>query len=440
MSHNSSGPQGLLSSHERLEHINRKKRQLMSTCTACGLCLKGCPVFTQGKYKDQKPRQIMLKVHDLINNNKYSEEAAYTVLTCTGCGECTSRCPENLIPLLIFRAGIEKLSELGKAPAPVSDFTQLLSALQIKASDVSWLDKAPQGLGPVDVVMFPGCDSIRAPHEIFTHIDILEKMNINFITLWNEDLCCGFKGYWVNDFEKGDQLGKNLISAIEAFKPKTLLLPCAQCYFQFDRILSKLFSFSFEFIYFPKFLFKNLDKIKFNQEINKVITYHDSCKIARGVRDFDTTRELLKKIPGIKLVEMERHKENSICCGGVKNFSYPELTAKLGKKRLDQAEQVSADILVTDCTLCYSILATREDYYPFTVKHYSALIAEGMNIEPRDDTYKAILHENRENILNNAREGLKFRGMTLREAELELDKFLNVVKTLRSKTKEVLQD
>ena len=306
--------------------------------------------------------------------------------------------------------------------------------------DIRWLDKAPEVFDAVDIVMFPGCDSIRAPHEILTHIDILEKMNINFVTLWSEDLCCGFKGYSVNDFEKGDQLAKNLISAIEAFRPKTLLLSCAQCYFQFARTLSKLFSFSFKFMYFPQFLSQNLDKIKFVKKINKVITYHDSCKIARAVRDFDIIRELLKKIPGIKLVEMERNREKSICCGGLNNFSYPELTAKMGKDRLDQAKDIWADILVTDCTLCYFIYSLREDLYPFEIMHYSTLIAEAMGIKPREDTYKKILHINPKRIIENARENIKSRGTPRKKIEVELKMFMDIVEKLRSKTKELMSD
>jgi heterodisulfide reductase subunit D len=440
MSKSSNAHKSLLSPEQRLAHINKKKKKLMEACTACGVCLKTCPIFTQGRYKDQKPREIMLKVLDLINNDKHSEEAAYTVLTCTSCGECTSRCPEKLIPLLLFRAGVEKLSEIGKAPPRVSDFTQLLSVIQTKPSDASWLDKTPEDFHRVDIVMFPGCDSIRAPHEILTHIDILEKININFVTLWNEDLCCGFKGYSVNDFEKGDQLAKNLISAIEAFRPKTLLLPCAQCYFQFARTISKLFSFSFEFIYFPQFLSQNLDRIKFGRKINKVVTYHDSCKIARAVRDFDTIRELLKKIPGIKLVEMERNREKSICCGGLNNFSYPELTSKMGEDRLDQAVKVGADILVTDCTLCYSMYAIREDFYPFEVKHYSAVIAEAMGIKPREDTYKKILHMSPKRIFENARENIESRGIQRKKIEVDLEMFMDIVKKLRSKTKGLMSD
>ena len=429
-----------LSAEQRLAYVNKKKKELLESCTSCGSCLKHCPIFVQGKYKDRKPRKIMEKVLDLAKNDHYSEEAAYTVLTCTICGECTSHCPEKLIPLLIFRAGLEELSHLGKAPPSTPDFTESLSIVQLKPSDIKWISTIPEEPEQVDIVLYPGCDSIRAPHEILTHIDILEKMNLNFVTLWGEEFCCGFKGYSVNDFEKGDKLAKTLISAIEAFKPKILLLPCGQCYFQFKRTLSRLFSFSFEFIYFPQFLLQNIDKIKFSNEINKVITYHDSCKIARAVRDFDTTRELLKKIPGIKLVEMERNKERSICCGGLKNFSYPELTAKLGKDRLDQAKKVEADILVTDCTLCYSIYSIREDLYPFEVNHYITLIAEAMGIKPRKDTYKKILHMDPNRVIEEAREIIVLKGGDEKKIKSEFLEFISIKEKLRDKTKELMSN
>lgn len=422
-----------LSAAERLAYLNSKKQQLIETCTACGKCLRQCPIFTQGKYKDEKPRNIMLSVLDLLQTGTFSDEAEYTALTCTSCGDCTARCPEKIIPLLIFRAAVEKLSEIGRAPKEVTDFSYFLGNLQLETSDVKWIDEGGKIPGTVDAVLFPGCDSIRAPHEILTYIDILEKMDVKFVTLWGKDLCCGFKGYSVNDFEKGDRLAKNLILAIEAVGAKKVLLPCGQCYNTFNRTLSKLFSLPFEIIYFPKYLCQEIDRIEFANEINKTITLHDSCKIARAVKDFDTLRELMNNIPGIKLVEMKNNREKSICCGGVKNFSYPELTAKLVKQRLDQAMEVKADFLVTDCTLCYSIYSTVEDSYPFDIRHYSSLVAEAMGIENRVDKYKAILHMDKDSIMTTmAQDGGVLGGMSEHGIEQELDNFTDIVTELRA--------
>ena len=97
---------------ERLDYLNKKKQQMINACTSCGKCLRQCPIFTQGKFKDEKPRNIMLSVLDFLQKGKFSDEAEYTALTCTNCGDCTARCPEKIIPLLLFRAAVEKLSEI----------------------------------------------------------------------------------------------------------------------------------------------------------------------------------------------------------------------------------------------------------------------------------------------------------------------------------------
>jgi heterodisulfide reductase subunit D len=422
----------ILSAAERLKYLEKKKQQLIERCTACGKCLKQCPVFTQGRYKNEKPRNVMLSVLNLLQTGTFSDEAAYTALTCTNCGDCTVRCPEEIVPLLLFRAAVEKLSKIGRAPQEVSDFSYFLGSLQLEAPEVIWMNNGHEASEQVDTALFPGCDSIRAPHEILTYIDILEAMDIKFVTLWGKDLCCGFKGYAINDFEKGDQLAKNLISSIEAVGAKRVLLPCGQCYNMFNRTLSKLFSLPFEIIYFPRYLCQQIGRIDFVNEINKTVTLHDSCKIARAVKDFDTLRELVNYIPGVKLVEMERNREKSICCGGVNNFSYPELTAKLVKQRLDQAKAAEADFLVTDCTLCYSIYSIAEDSYPFETRHYSSLIAEAMGIEKRIDKYKGILHMNKDSIMKIIGGAIDIGGMGKDRLEGELDSFMDIVGKLRT--------
>ncbi|MBN1271554.1 MAG: (Fe-S)-binding protein, partial [Candidatus Aminicenantes bacterium] len=344
---------------------------------------------------------------------------------------CTKRCPENLVPLLLFRVAVEKLQEIGHPIEPVHDFALLLRDLQIKEEDVFWCKG--DGLDEhTETILFPGCDSVRAPHEIQTHIDILNGFGFSFKTLWDEDLCCGFRGYSINDFKEGDRLLNNFIFILKKLGVKKVILSCGQCFNQLKRIEFDKYGLDIEIIYFPQLIVNLISKYKFPQHINRKITFHDSCKTARGVRDFDSVRNILGMIPGITIREMEKTRENSLCCGGVKNFSYPEVTRGLLRERLTQAVKTGSDMLVTDCTFCYSMYSILEDQFQLEVKHYSSLISEAMGLKSRPDNYKQILKD-----LNSNKPLKILYKKVLKEEEKneymqQIDLFADLIRKLRA--------
>jgi Fe-S oxidoreductase len=74
---------------------------------------------------------------------------------------------------------------------------------------------------------------------------------------------------------------------------------------------------------------------------------------------YEPPRDLLKSIPGLKLVEMERIREYAWCCGaggGVRetNPAFAQFTAA---ERMKEAEASGAEALVTACPHCVQNLA-----------------------------------------------------------------------------------
>jgi Fe-S oxidoreductase len=83
------------------------------------------------------------------------------------------------------------------------------------------------------------------------------------------------------------------------------------------------------------------------------VTYHDPCHLGRGLGSFDGARELLRSAGG-NFVEMEHHHRESLCCGtggGVRGF-YPKFSRDIARRRVKEAEEVKAEILLTDCLSC----------------------------------------------------------------------------------------
>jgi Fe-S oxidoreductase len=69
---------------------------------------------------------------------------------------------------------------------------------------------------------------------------------------------------------------------------------------------------------------------------------------------YDSPRNILNSIPGVKLVEMERIREYAWCCGaggGVKE-AYPEFSNWTAAERITEAKATGAEAIVSACPWC----------------------------------------------------------------------------------------
>jgi len=81
-------------------------------------------------------------------------------------------------------------------------------------------------------------------------------------------------------------------------------------------------------------------------ELRETVTYHDACHLAHGQRVRAQPRELLRRIPGLTLVDL---KDSDLCCGsaGVYNLLEPEMAAELGRRKVERIRETGARIVAT---------------------------------------------------------------------------------------------
>jgi Fe-S oxidoreductase len=126
-------------------------------------------------------------------------------------------------------------------------------------------------------------------------------------------------------------------------------------------------------------------KLKLTRPVPLRVTYHDPCHLGRqgepyipwegkekkifnqvvvyeprkpryngawGV--YNPPRDVLKSIPGLELVEMERIKEYSWCCGagGGAKEAYPDFSSWTAKERIEEAKSTGAEAIVSACGWC----------------------------------------------------------------------------------------
>lgn len=93
--------------------------------------------------------------------------------------------------------------------------------------------------------------------------------------------------------------------------------------------------------------------------VNETITFHDSCYLGRYNEVYDAPREILKAIPGVKYVEMERNREKAMCCGagGGLMWMEEETGHRINVARTEQALEVKPSVISAGCPYCLTMLS-----------------------------------------------------------------------------------
>ncbi len=94
------------------------------------------------------------------------------------------------------------------------------------------------------------------------------------------------------------------------------------------------------------------------KEVKEAIAYHDSCYLGRYNNIYDIPRQILTSVPGVKILEMERNKENAMCCGAGGGRMWIEETEgkRINVERVEQALKLSPTMIGSNCPYCLTML------------------------------------------------------------------------------------
>lgn len=90
--------------------------------------------------------------------------------------------------------------------------------------------------------------------------------------------------------------------------------------------------------------------------LDVTVTYHDACHLAHGQRIRVEPRALLRRIPGLKLVDLA---ESDLCCGsaGVYNLQHPEIADQLLERKVARIADTGARIIAAGNPGCLMQIA-----------------------------------------------------------------------------------
>jgi Fe-S oxidoreductase len=236
---------------------------------------------------------------------------------------------------------------------------------------------------------FAGCNARFKEKEIAAAtLKVLQSTCIDVAYLADEERCCGFIAGHDGNTQLLENQAVNNVEAIIKTGAKRVITSCAHCYKTLKKdyplITGKL---PFEVTHITEILAGMIEdkKIRFSKLLDKEITFHDACFMGRHCGIYEEPREILSKIPGIKVKEMERNRQWSLCCGsGAKITSncYPEFSLSVTRERLLEGKN-AANIIVTACTSCFSHMneAVKKDKLAVEIQDIVTLVAQAKGIE-----------------------------------------------------------
>ena len=200
-----------------------------------------------------------------------------------------------------------------------------------------------------DYVYFIGCvGAYREDESTTATLDLLDRLGVDY-TLIDEVCCSGVLedvGYQINE----DLAGKNM-DLIFATGAKTVITGCPYCFrtFQQQGPVCRLRENGIQVVHISQFL-KDFD---LGVKTDKKVTYHDPCDLGRHCGIYEEPRKTIRRIAP-NFVELPHHHADSLCCGagGGLRGAYAKNSIAMARRRLEEVEEIGADILLTECNSC----------------------------------------------------------------------------------------
>lgn len=217
-----------------------------------------------------------------------------------------------------------------------------------------------------EILFWAGCAGSfdqRAQKISKAFVSILNKVNIKYAILGNEEMCTGDPARRAGNEYMFQMMAYQNIQVLNNYKIIKIVTACPHCFNILKNEYPELGGI-YEVIHHATFLQQLIDEGKIIMKEGgsfkgKKITYHDSCYLGRANNIYEAPRKVLEALD-IELVEMKRCKSNGFCCGagGAQMFKEEERgDIRINFNRSNEAVATGATIIAAACPFCNTMLS-----------------------------------------------------------------------------------
>ncbi|HHV80044.1 MAG TPA: (Fe-S)-binding protein [Firmicutes bacterium] len=352
--------------------------ELVVKCMKCGLCKPACPVFKEVGVESALARgKVRLIKGALRKEIPLTRALADRIYMCLGCRQCFTACPSGVrTDEIVLAARSEFADRIGlpQTMAALRDNVYRSGNIrgEEKAHRTLWTDTLPRETlerakhAAPEVVYFAGCVASLYPMVYGipqAFVTLLNKAGVSFQMMGEEEECCGFPLIAAGAVERIKDIASHNVMSIESRAPKTLVTTCPSCYHtwkeEYPRLIGR--ELNFEVLHSTQYLERLISEGRLKLgHVDMTVTYHDPCDLGRKSGIFDPPRNVLKALPGLKLVELPSSGVSSVCCGGGGNLemTFPAVQSKIAQRKIRDVLSTGAKTVVSACQQCKRTIST----------------------------------------------------------------------------------
>lgn len=330
-------------------------------CYGCGKCIPVCPVDIVGDYSPRKIyKQVQLGV-DLLSDPD--------LWLCTTCMNCLRVCPKEVDMIQIMPAAREAAVAQGNVPRELQDvfeksFRHGNALGESPRKRAAWTRDAgvpvkilPSEPTPVDVLFYVedywsyhprGHDAARACARIF------HALGLDWGILGHEEKTLGDSQRLAGERGLFEALMEDVVATLAKYEFARIVTPDPHGYNALLKEYPK-HGHRYEVLHYTQLLAPLVEQIEWQRELDYTVTFHDPCYLGRHNGEYDAPRRLIEAIPGVRLTEMQRCRENGYCCGGggggmwLDGHTDDHVVERLSERRVREAAESGADVLAVCC-------------------------------------------------------------------------------------------
>ncbi len=358
-----------------------KYKEIIHRCFRCGYCkfpvnwmdVNNCPPYARFRMETYScGGRLWLTRAWLDERIEWTEHLAEILYSCTTCKNCVVKCPLgfNIDIVNMITAARSEMVESGKLPTDVKKIlenTELYGnpyGLSRSKRDNWAMGMEIETYSDQEYLLFVGCAGsydTRAMQSIQALGRILKNAEVSFGILGSKENCDGNEIKMLGESGLFEMFVQNNIALFIKHKVRKIITLTPHAYNAIKNYYPA-YGGEFQVFHYTQILrdimmdgrsdFVHKDKIR--------ITYHDPCFLGRWNDEYDAPRTILKNIPGVQFVEMEKNRNSALCCGGGGgNFIMDILGGSKdspARRRVREAFDKKANVIAVSCPKCLIML------------------------------------------------------------------------------------